>query len=110
MSISTHVLDTALGRPASGIVVRLERESSSWTAVAAAVTDSDGRAVLVPKGVAMEAGVFRLTFEVGAYFQQQVTETFYRHVAVEFVVRDAATHHHVPLLLNPFGYSTYRGS
>jgi 5-hydroxyisourate hydrolase len=110
MSISTHVLDTALGRPAAGIGVRLERESGSWTAVATAVTDSDGRAVLVPKSMTLEAGVFRLTFEVGAYFEQQAIEAFYRRVAVEFVVRDAAQHHHVPLLLSPFGYSTYRGS
>ena len=110
MSISTHVLDTARGRPASGIAVHLERESSSWRAVATAVTDSDGRAVLVPRGMTMDAGVFRLTFDVGPYFHQQAIEAFYRQVVVEFVVRDAATHHHVPLLLSPFGYSTYRGS
>lgn len=110
MSISTHVLDTALGRPAAGIAIRLERESDSWTAVATAVTDSDGRAVLVPKGMTMAAGAFRLTFDVGLYFHHQAVDAFYRQVAVEFIVRDAAKHHHVPLLLSPFGYSTYRGS
>lgn len=110
MSISTHVLDTSLGRPAEGIVVRLEREMGLWTEVAHAVTDTDGRAVLVAKGTAMDSGVYRLTFEVAAYFDHRTVEAFYRDITVEFVVRDVAKHHHVPLLLSPFGYSTYRGS
>ena len=110
MSLSTHVLDTSLGRPAQGLVVRLERETGAWTEVARAVTDNDGRAVLVAKGTAMDAGAYRLTFEAGAYFDQRTVESFYRDIPIEFVVRDAATHHHVPLLLSPFGYSTYRGS
>lgn len=110
MSLSTHVLDTSLGRPAQGIVVRLERSPGAWTEVARAVTDADGRAVLVTKGTTMDAGAYRLTFAAGAYFDQRAVETFYRDITVEFVVRDAATHHHVPLLLSPFGYSTYRGS
>lgn len=109
MSISTHVLDTSLGRPAAGIVVRLER-AGAWTEVARAVTDVDGRAVLVARSVTMEAGAYRLAFEVEPYFHHQAVDAFYRHIAVEFVVRDAAKHHHVPLLLSPFGYSTYRGS
>jgi 5-hydroxyisourate hydrolase len=110
MSISTHVLDTAIGRPAAQIGVRLDRESSGWIEVSSTVTDSDGRAVLVPKGMSIEAGSYRLTFDTGAYFQRQAIPAFYRHIAVEFVVVDAASHHHVPLLLSPFGYSTYRGS
>ena len=110
MSISTHVLDTSIGRPAAGITVRLEREAEGWTEILTLATDSDGRAVLVPRGTAMKAGAYRLTFDVAAYFEMQAVEAFYRHIAIEFVVRDAAAHHHVPLLLSRFGYSTYRGS
>ena len=110
MSISTHVLDTSMGQPAAGIAVRLEREADGWTEIVTLTTDSDGRAVLVPKGTTMEAGAYRLTFDVAAYFQLQAVDAFYRHIAIEFVVRDAAAHHHVPLLLSRFGYSTYRGS
>jgi 5-hydroxyisourate hydrolase len=109
MSLSTHVLDTSIGRPAAQMAVRLERESGGWIEVSSAVTDSDGRAVLVARGVAMEAGAYRLTFDAGAYFQRQAVTAFYRGITIEFVVADAR-HHHVPLLLSPFGYSTYRGS
>ncbi len=110
MSISTHVLDTSIGQPAAGIAVRIEREADGGTEIVTLPTDSDGRAVLVPKGTTMEAGAYRLTFDVAAYFQLQAVDAFYRHIAIEFVVRDAAAHHHVPLLLSRFGYSTYRGS
>jgi 5-hydroxyisourate hydrolase len=110
MSISTHVLDTSLGRPGAGIAVRLERETTAWTEVSTALTDTDGRATLVARGMGMDAGVYRLTFDAGAYFDRQAVAGFYRRIAIEFVVRDGASHHHVPLLLSPFGYSTYRGS
>jgi len=110
MSISTHVLDTSIGRPATRIAVRLEWEAAGWADISSTVTDTDGRAVLVPKGMTVEPGTYRLTFDVAAYFQERAVEAFYRRIAVEFVVRDAASHHHVPLLLSPFGYSTYRGS
>jgi 5-hydroxyisourate hydrolase len=110
MSISTHVLDTSIGRPAANISVRLEHETDGWTEILTATTDADGRAVLVAKGATMHAGGYRLTFDVAEYFQMQAVETFYCHIAIEFVVRDAAAHHHVPLLLSRFGYSTYRGS
>ena len=110
MSISTHVLDTSIGRPAAHISVRLERETDGWSEIVTVTTDADGRAMLVPKGTTMHVGVYRLTFDVAAYFQTQAVETFYRQIAIEFVVRDAAAHHHVPLLLSRFGYSTYRGS
>ena len=110
MSISTHVLDTSIGRPAARITVRLERETDGWREIVTATTDADGRAVLVEKGTAMDAGAYRLTFDVAAYFQMQAVEAFYRHITIEFVVREAAAHHHVPLLLSRFGYSTYRGS
>ena len=112
-AITTHVLDTSRGRPASGVAVKLELESAarSWKQIARGATDADGRASnLLPDSFALQAGVYRLTFETGAYFSGQETETFYREVVIVFTVSDPAQHYHVPLLLNPFGYSTYRGS
>jgi 5-hydroxyisourate hydrolase len=111
--ISTHVLDTARGRPAAGVAVVLERLSAAGepATLARATTDADGRvAELLPPGTALEAGLYRLTFDTGAYFDVSGVEAFYPRVAVLFVVRDAREHHHVPLLLSPYGYSTYRGS
>lgn len=112
MTISTHVLDTSAGRPAANVAVRLLRlENSSWTAIADAVTNADGRVpALLPAGGSTAAGTYRLTFDVMAYFAGRGQETFYTTIAIEFVVREAAQHYHVPLLLSPFGYSTYRGS
>ena len=110
--LSTHVLDLALGRPAAGVPVRLEaRRDGGWTAVADAVTDDDGRVPrLLPAGASLAAGDYRLTFDTAAYFAWRGGESFYPAVTVTFTVRDAAQHHHVPLLLSPFGFSTYRGS
>jgi 5-hydroxyisourate hydrolase len=110
--LSTHVLDTAAGRPAAGVPVLLEREEGDgWCEVARAATDADGRvARLLPEGTALVAGMYRLTFYTAAYQAARGGVSFYPHVAVAFTVRDAAQHHHVPLLLSPFGYSTYRGS
>ena len=112
MSLSTHVLDTSAGRPAAGVAVRLMRlEDGEWVDVSRGETNADGRvAALVPAGAAAVAGTFRLTFDAAAYFAARGQETFYTTVAIDFVVRDASQHHHVPLLLSPFGYSTYRGS
>ena len=113
--ISTHVLDTALGRPAAGVPVVLERaeagEGGAGTGVLArASTDADGRVrELLPAGTALAAGTYRLTFETGAYFAASGIEGFYPRVTILFTVRDPAQHHHVPLLLSPFGYATYRG-
>ena len=114
MSLSTHVLDTTLGRPARGVAVTLEvaddAASARFREVARAVTDEDGRVrELVAKG-ALEARMYRLTFATRAYFEASGQPAFYPEVAVVFEVRDARAHHHVPLLLSPFGYSTYRGS
>jgi 5-hydroxyisourate hydrolase len=111
MSISTHVLDTSAGRPAAGLAVRLDRlDAGVWSELSRGETNADGRiAALVPTGTSA-AGTFRLTFEVAAYFAAREQETFYTTIAIDFVVRDAAQHYHVPLLLSPFGYSTYRGS
>ncbi len=111
--LTTHVLDTARGTPAAGVRVVLDRESvpGTWTRMAQAATDSDGRCkTLLPDGSALQAGAYRLSFDVGPYFAGQGLATFWREITVEFVVRGESAHHHVPLLVSPFGYSTYRGS
>jgi 5-hydroxyisourate hydrolase len=112
MTISTHVLDTSIGRPAASIIVQLQRQTgTAWAVVSKAVTDKDGRvAALFPPSSAAGAGGYRLIFEVGDYFHARGVESFYGKVSIDFVVRDAAAHYHVPLLLSPYGYSTYRGS
>jgi 5-hydroxyisourate hydrolase len=112
MTISTHVLDTSTGKPAASITVQLQRQSgASWIDVSRAVTDKDGRVTgLLPPAGQAGAGVYRLTFDVGEYFSARAIESFYSKVSIDFVVRDAAAHYHVPLLLSPHGYSTYRGS
>lgn len=112
MTISTHVLDTSIGKPAASVSVQLQRQSgAAWTDVSKAITDADGRvAALVPAAASREAGAYRLTFDVGEYFSGRGLDSFYSRVSIDFVVRDAAAHYHVPLLLSPFGYSTYRGS
>ena len=106
-TISTHVLDTSLGKPAQGIRVELEYGGAI---VGSGVTDNDGRARdLVPKSATLDAGDYRLTFFVGEYFSRASQETFYTQIVVSFRIT-RAEHYHVPLLLSPFGYSTYRGS
>jgi 5-hydroxyisourate hydrolase len=109
--ITTHVLDTSLGTPAAAVRVGVEREAfGAWKRVAQAETDSNGRcATLLPRG-SLEAGAYRLTFDVGAYFRESGRETLWRQVTIELVVTDRTAHYHVPLLISPFGYSTYRGS
>lgn len=110
--LTTHVLDLRLGKPAVGVAVRLERLEANgiWRSVADGVTNDDGRvSELLPPG-SLTGGVHRLTFQTGPYFSAQQVECFYPQVVVEFVVADPTRHHHVPLLLSPFGYSTYRGS
>ena len=108
--ITTHVLDTALGRPASGVTLILAKSSGGgWTAVGRGATDLDGRCKSLLKGGALKKGVYRLTFGVSSYFKRTKQTGFYPSVSIVFQVRDAR-HHHVPLLLSPWGYSTYRGS
>lgn len=108
MSLSTHVLDATTGRPAAGVLVRLEEQVDGyWRAAAQGSTDSDGRiGALGEPG----AGIHRLTFDTGGYFDAAGVATFYPEVTVTFTIVDAAAHHHVPLLLSPFAFSTYRGS
>ena len=111
IGISTHVLDTAKGRPAHGVRVTAEHMSPRGKFIAAGegITDNNGRiAQLLAGGAALEAGVYRLTFDVGDYFKDQ--DHFYSEVMVSFLVRDPSTHYHVPLLLSPYGYTTYRGT
>ncbi|RBY88742.1 hydroxyisourate hydrolase [Blastococcus sp. TF02A-26] len=105
MSVSTHVLDAVAGRPAAGVAVRL---LAGEEVVAEGVTDDDGRCRLVEGPTA--AGTHRLVFDTGAWFAAQEVATFYPEVTLTFAVVEAAAHHHVPLLLSPFAYSTYRGS
>ena len=114
--ISTHILDTARGRPAAGVPVTLELLESNGAAargreIARASTDADGRVrELVADGPALGAGRYRIHFDTAGYFAASGTEAFYPEVSVVFVIHDAAQHYHVPLLLSPYGYSTYRGS
>ena len=111
-AITTHILDTSRGRPASGVTVVLESQSAQgWQVIGHGVTDADGRLKeLLPADFKLLAGTYRLTFQTGDYFDAQHVESFYREVTISFIVRDAAAHYHVPLLLSPFGYNTYRGS
>ncbi len=110
--ITTHVLDTSLGKPAAGLAVVLERrQGGGWQRVNSAVTGADGRTPeLLPPSATIAPGTFRLVFDTGAYFRAQGVAAFYPEVAVAFEIQNPTEHHHVPLLLSPFGYSTYRGS
>lgn len=110
--ITTHVLDTARGIAARGVPVRLERhDGAGWAAVSAGATDADGRLRTLTAPGVLATGTYRLRFDTAAYFAALgVTEYFFPAAEIEFVVRDGAAHYHVPLLLSPFGYSTYRGT
>ena len=101
--ISTHVLDTEKGRPASGIPVTLEYKGGEWQVINTSLTDSNGRiAQLVPHGEPLQPGMYRLTFLTGG--------PFFPEISIVFHVADASAHYHVPLLLSSYGYTTYRGS
>jgi 5-hydroxyisourate hydrolase len=109
-AITTHVLDTALGRPAAGVAVRLEvRDGSGWRPLGDGVTDQDGRVRELGPGT-IAAGHHRLIFDTAAYFAADGRESFFPEVTVTFTVTEPAQHHHVPILLSPFAFSTYRGS
>jgi 5-hydroxyisourate hydrolase len=110
-AITTHVLDTAKGGPAPGVPVLLERkEGASWKEIGRGPTDADGRnRQLMAEGSLVE-GTYRITFDTGAYFAANEVVGFYPEAQVVFTIRDASQHYHVPLLLSPFGYQTYRGS
>jgi 5-hydroxyisourate hydrolase len=111
--LSSHVLDTSRGLPAAGIWLSLDvrNPDGTWRRLGAGVTDDDGRCrTLLAADAGLPAAVYRLEFEVGSYFAGLGVDAFFPSVIIVFEVRDADRHHHVPLLLSPFGYSTYRGS
>jgi 5-hydroxyisourate hydrolase len=112
-TISTHILDISRGAPAGGVAVRLDLQNTneSWTELSHAWTDDDGRVkpfFLVEAPLA--SGTYRLVFDTEPYFAGLDIDFFYPQVSVVFKVEDAAQHYHVPLLISPYGYSTYRGS
>ncbi|RYY91039.1 MAG: hydroxyisourate hydrolase [Chitinophagaceae bacterium] len=110
--LTTHVLDTSIGKPGRDISIRLQAPSgeSAWQTIAQGITNADGRiADLLPPGRNLPAGNYRVAFDTGAYFTANNTNGFYPSVEIQFTVFDDM-HYHVPLLVNPFGYSTYRGS
>jgi 5-hydroxyisourate hydrolase len=112
--VTTHVLDTARGRPAAGVSVLLERRGAGredWLPVGQAETDADGRASgLMPASAALEPGVYRLTFDTQRYFEEHSIRSLYSEVVIVFDAAAGESHYHLPLLLSPYGYTTYRGS
>lgn len=112
-TITTHILDTTSGKPGAGITIVLERKAhtAAWQSIAEGMTDLDGRLNdLLSENEVFMPGHYRLIFETGAYFLTSGIECFFPHITISFVVKDPTQHYHVPLLLSPFGYSTYRGS
>lgn len=110
--ITTHVLDTSKGKPGVGVPITLEFLSADgWKEIGGGTTNSDGRLpTLLPGDHKLEAGTYRLHFDTSKYFEGQNLKSFYPAVPVTFVIEDTSQHYHVPLLISPFGYSTYRGS
>lgn len=110
--ITTHVLDLAQGRPAQGVTVILEvRQASEWTPVGRGATDDNGRLVTLTEEWPLSPGTYRLTFDIGTYYRTLgLTSPFFPEAKITFNVRDTEEHYHVPLLVSPYGYSTYRGS
>lgn len=108
--VTTHILDTAAGKPAPGVAVSLWTDTEGgWTRIGDGTTDGDGRVgSLGPQQ--LDPGTYRIDFATGEYFAAAGTETFFPSVSLTFALADAAQHYHVPLLLSPFAYSTYRGS
>jgi 5-hydroxyisourate hydrolase len=109
--ITVHALDTSRGKPAVGLPVVLEQaEGDDWRKIATARTDDKGRIEkLLPADKPLAAGVYRLTFDSAAYFAASKTKTFYPQIVVIFQIEDPKEHYHLPLILSPFGFSTYRG-
>jgi len=113
VTLSTHVLDATTGRPAAGVEIRLERgEDGGWAPASRGQTDADGRLRLAGDGgrTEFEPGVYRITFGTGSYFAARGAASFYPEVTITFEITDRDEHYHVPLLLSPYAYSTYRGS
>jgi len=110
--ITTHVLDVSIGKPAAGVLVVLEAEKpgGQWKELGRGATDTDGRLKDLLASGSLAAGTYRLAFDTRAYFAARKIQSFYPQIAIVFEVRNANELHHVPLLLSPYGYSTYRGS
>jgi 5-hydroxyisourate hydrolase len=113
-SISSHVLDTTLGRPAAGLAVRLEHldDAGHWHLLSVHATNAQGRVAELSQGLTLVPGVYRLIFDTGVYLASTHAQSapFYPEVTVQFAITEPHEHYHIPLLLSPFGYSTYRGS
>ena len=109
--ITTHILDTSIGKPAEGVKIELHQSNSeNWTIIGSGITNNDGRVSdLLDKDSLLEPGIYKMVFMTEDYFKSLKTQTFYPKVEIIFETFDKE-HYHVPLLLNPFGYSTYRGS
>ncbi|HVH85973.1 MAG TPA: hydroxyisourate hydrolase [Terriglobales bacterium] len=113
IGISTHVLDIARGKPANGVPVRLEwqEDRDQWRTIGSRNTDGDGRCGnLLSDRDELAPGIYRLTFDTATYYSMQGVQPLHPLVQITFLVRDGETHLHVPLLLSPHGYTTYRGA
>ncbi len=111
MGLSTHILDTALGKPAAGVALVLSRETADgWSEVGRGSTDADGRCRTLLGERALEQETYKLRFETASYFAAQKITGLYPYVEIVFAVADASQHYHIPLLLAANGYTTYRGS
>ena len=110
--LTTHVLDTSVGRPGVGISITLARKSGddTWETLSSATTDADGRAGGFVEAATFTPAIYRLTFATGEYYRTRDVNSFYPTIAIEFQVSSTSEHYHVPLLLSPHGYTTYRGS
>ncbi len=109
--LTTHILDTTKGKPAEGVtIVLFQQHEEDWKQLTIATTNADGRVPnLLQKDTILEPGIYKLKFETSEYFEKHSIQSFYPYVEVVFSIT-GSEHYHVPLLLNPFGYSTYRGS
>ena len=109
--ITSHVLDTALGKPAAGLTLRLQLQTADgWRTLAERSTNQDGRAVDLLAPGALIRGTYRMIFDTGAYLKATVQAMFYPQVEIVFTIEADTEHYHIPLLLSPYGYTTYRGS
>jgi 5-hydroxyisourate hydrolase len=109
--LTTHILDTSKGKPAAGVsVVLFQQENDNWTEISSGITNDDGRIPdLLKKDALLNPGNYKLRFETKTYFYREDIQSFYPFIEIVFSIKDSE-HYHIPLLLNPFGYSTYRGS
>jgi 5-hydroxyisourate hydrolase len=109
--LTTHILDTTKGKPASGVsIILFHQKNNNWAELARGITNADGRIPdLVSKDKILETGNYKMKFETKAYFAKDNISSFYPYVEIVFEIT-TKEHYHIPLLLNPFGYSTYRGS